>query len=340
MRILLLYKGYPRLSHSYQIDEAIEIQKNHEIMIISFEWELFTKKENHLPFIQNDPIKELPKIIKFKPDIIHSHYLDTFDLCATLSNILKIPFTIKSHSFDILDKDYSNPKKYLNKINNNKNLIKIIIFPEFVQKMINIGINEKKLLPMYQIIDIKKFINFDIENGPHIMSGGAFLPKKNIKGFILLAKKIKEKFPDKIISYYSVMENKSYYDSIINFNKIHDNPVVFLTVDPENMALEYKKHQWLIYTACPYIKTVGNPLMVAEAQASGVGVIVYNLRETLCDYVTDYGYLYKNDDEVIEIISNNFDDKKRKNAIEIAKERYDVKEKIKYLENIWITKTI
>ena len=57
MKILLLYKGYPRISHGYQIDEANELNKKHEIMIISFEWELFTKSENHLPFIQNSPLQ-------------------------------------------------------------------------------------------------------------------------------------------------------------------------------------------------------------------------------------------------------------------------------------------
>jgi glycosyltransferase involved in cell wall biosynthesis len=76
--------------------------------------------------------------------------------------------------------------------------------------------------------------------------------------------------------------------------------------------------------------------MVAEAQASGVGVIVYNLRESLGDYVTENGYMYKNDEEVIDIISNNFDYEKRMNAVVIARERYDIKEKIKNVENIWM----
>ena len=58
MRILLLYKGYPRISHSYQIVEASELNKRHEVMIISFEWELFTKCENHLPYVfTSSPLK-------------------------------------------------------------------------------------------------------------------------------------------------------------------------------------------------------------------------------------------------------------------------------------------
>ena len=140
MKILLLYKGYPRISHSYQSVEAIELNKNHEIMIISYDWELFTKANIHLPFTFNHPLKELKNIIKFKPDIIHSHYLDTFDVCVKLSETLKIPFTIKSHSFDILDNDFYIPKKYTKQINDNKHCLKIIVFPEFFNKLISIGI--------------------------------------------------------------------------------------------------------------------------------------------------------------------------------------------------------
>jgi hypothetical protein len=339
MKILLLYKGYPRISHGYQIEESVEINKNHQIMIISFEWELFTKCDKHLPYIYNSPIKEINNIKKFKPDIIHSHYLDTIDVCVQLSNILQIPFTIKSHSFDILKNNYGESKKYIKIINDTKLCLKIIVFPEFFETLIKMGVKEPKLLSMYPIIDTDKFINLEIENGPHIMSGGAFLPKKNIKGFILLSKKIKEKYPEKQISYYSVMENKSYYDEILKFNKINNEPVKFITVQPEEMPLEYKKHQWLIYSACSKEKTVGNPLMVAEAQASGVGVIMYKLRDTLRGYITENGYLYNTDEEVLEIISNNFDPEKRIKATEMSK-RYDKTEQIKLIENTWLQKIL
>lgn len=336
MKILILYQGYPRISHSYQSAEANEVNKKHQIMIISFDWELLTIANNHLPYTFNHPLKEIKNIIKFNPDIIHCHYLTNFNICEKLSRTLKIPFTIKSHSFDLLENDFNIPKRYVKQINENKYCLKIIVFPEFYRKLLSFGILESKLLPMYPTINVKNFINGgDEKNGPHIMSGGAFLPKKNIEGFILLSKKIKERFPDKTITYYSVLENQSYYDEILKLNEIQGNPVNFLTVQPEQMPLEYTKHQWLIYTACPEKKTVGNPLMIAEAQASGVGVIMYKLRDSLDDYVTENGYLYTNDDEVLEIISTDFDSEKRKNAIEIAKERYDIENKITYIENIW-----
>ena len=72
-----------------------------------------------------------------------------------------------------------------------------------------------------------------------------------------------------------IKSDPNYYNKIIDFNTKHGSPVIFKAVDPDLMPLEYKKHEWLIYGACPILKTVGNPIMIAEAQASGVGVIMY-----------------------------------------------------------------
>ena len=66
--------------------------------------------------------------------------------------------------------------------------------------------------------------------------------------------------------------------------------------------MEYKKHEWLLYGACSELKTDGNPVMIAEAQASGVGVIMYKLREELIQYIpSDCGY-----NEILEIIKEPF----------------------------------
>ena len=292
--VLLLYKGYPRISHSYQLDEAEEMQKENNILIISFDWELLTKSENYLPYLfthAKEPFDLLNEMKKFKPDIIHSHYFDTFDICKKLSNILKIPFTIRSHSFDILSNDYALVKSKVSQINSSTLCKTIIVFPEFYDKLLSFCIKKEKLISSFPSINIKRF-NLSVPNGKDIMSGGAFLPKKNIEDFIILSKKIKQIYPEKNITYYSVIEEPLYFEKVNKFNIDNGSPVIFKTCQPSEMPLEYKKHEWLIYGACPKLKTVGNPIMVAEAQASGVGVIMYKLRPELIQYVTEDGYLY------------------------------------------------
>ena len=90
-----------------------------------------------------------------------------------------------------------------------------------------------------------------------------------------------------------MIESYYYYNDITKINNKYGNPVNFITEQIIDMPSEYKKHQWLIYTACPKLRTVGLPIMVSEAQASGVGVILYKLRDTMIDYVTENGYLYE-----------------------------------------------
>ena len=41
-------------------------------------------------------------------------------------------------------------------------------------------------------------------------------------------------------------------------------------LEPWQMASEYKKNNWLLYTACHNLKNVGWPMAIAEAQASGL----------------------------------------------------------------------
>ena len=328
MKILLLYKGYPRISQSYQIDEANELNKNgNQLLIISFQWEIFISSNASLPYLKKNPLDSLTEINKFNPDIIHSHYLDTVEICHNLSRRINKKYSIRTHSFDILTNDSKliSYKRYVN----SDNCCGIFVFPEFKSRLISLGYNENKIYESYPSIYIHKFQEINT-NGEHIMSGGAMLPKKNIEGFIKLSVKIKNKYPSKQINYYCVIEDQEYYEYIVKINKKYGKPVNFITEQINDMSDEYKKHQWLIYTACPKLRTVGLPIMVAEAQASGVGVIMYKLRDTLLDYVTENGYLYENDDEILDIISNDFDETKRSNARQIST-RYDIRNNIKQI---------
>ena len=328
MKILLLYKGYPRLSQSYQIDEANELNKNgNQLLIISFQWEIFISSNASLPYLKKNPLDSLTEINKFNPDVIHSHYLDTVEICHNLSRRINKKYSIRTHSFDILTNDAKliSYKRYVN----SDNCYGIFVFPEFKSKLVSLGYNENKIYESYPSIYIHKFQEINT-NDEHIMSGGAMLPKKNIEGFIEISVKIKNKYPSKQINYYCVIEDPEYYKKIVNINKKYGKPVNFITEQINDMSIEYKKHQWLIYTACPKLRTVGLPIMVAEAQASGVGVIMYKLRDTLLDYVTENGYLYENDDEILDIISNDFDETKRSNARQIST-RYDIRNNIKQM---------
>ena len=83
-------------------------------------------------------------------------------------------------------------------------------------------------------------------------------------------------------------------------------PVNFISpIELEDMPSEYKKHRWLVYTAAGNGR-VGWPMSTAEAQASGVGVCMANIRPDLREYVGPARFLYDSLSEVLEIISKRF----------------------------------
>jgi glycosyltransferase involved in cell wall biosynthesis len=73
-------------------------------------------------------------------------------------------------------------------------------------------------------------------------------------------------------------------------------------VEPKDMPQQYKKHQWLVYTADFDLATVGWPMAVAEAQASGVGVCMPRIRPDLAQYVGQGGYLYDSIEEIVDLV--------------------------------------
>ena len=97
------------------------------------------------------------------------------------------------------------------------------------------------------------------------------------------------------------------------------SPVNFISpIELEDMPSEYKKHRWLVYTAAGNGR-VGWSMSIAEAQASGVGVCMANIRPDLREYVGPAGFLYDSLSEVLEIISKPFPAELREMGFEHAK---------------------
>jgi len=81
-------------------------------------------------------------------------------------------------------------------------------------------------------------------------------------------------------------------------------------VELEDMPAEYKKHRWLVYTAAPE-GNVGWPMAIAEAQASGVGVCMANIRPDLREYCGPAACFYDSLDQALKIIKQPYPEELR-----------------------------
>ena len=95
-----------------------------------------------------------------------------------------------------------------------------------------------------------------------------------------------------------------------------------------------QKNNWLLYTACPKLKTVGWPMAIAEAQASGLGILMRNIRPDLKAYIGNAGYLYNTPEEASAILRGEYPQEMREEGFRQA-EKSSLSNHVKLLNSIW-----
>ncbi len=341
--ILYILTRYPQTSQTYIKNEIEALMTDYNISIITLE-PAESPYENHLPFVEIRETEKMQAVIdQVKPQIIHTHFVHMARRVGPLARKNKIPFTVRTHSFDILNLSkpslWQSIQGHLIQRWNVKDIrwlnddlcLGILVFPGLRQHLMRQGVNPKKLIDCYPVINYGAFYNRE-PNGDAIMNMGAVIRKKKMEDFIELA----QMFPGRVFNLYDIeCVQPEYHKELKRMNAETQHPVNFIpAVAPEVMPAEYKKHQWLVYTACPKTSTVGWSMAVAEAQASGVGVCFPNIRPDLKEYIGGAGYLYDSLDEVRRIISQPVPEDIREKGFIQAK-KSDIQGHKHLLTNLW-----
>lgn len=344
LRILYILAEYPQISQTYIESEIDAIREECEVGVISL-------KRPNLPYTNHreqsylaDPDQICEAIDEFRPHVLHSHYLTQTEFVASLARRKNIPFSIRTHSFDTIQTN-ENPslsatiRSLFRKVElpphtqqavplvNGDLCLGILAFPFLRSRLERAGFGTDKIYDCYPVVSYRRFYD-PSPNGYGIMNVGACLPKKNMEDFLRLAQLV----PNRTFNLYALGYG---VESIARLNEGMGKPVRLIPpVEPKDMPHEYKKHAWLVYTASRKLGTVGWPVSIAEAQASGVGVCMPNLRPDLQDYVGPAGFLYDSIGDVVDIISKPFPEELRQLGFEHAK-KSDVFHHKQILINIW-----
>jgi glycosyltransferase involved in cell wall biosynthesis len=297
----------------------------------------------HLPFTVSAEPAELAGLIEdFRPDVLHTHWMDNAELLVVLAEKTGVPFTLRAHSFDTLGEKTRRRLRGLWKTVEvpegleravravrNESCLGVITLPCSEQRLVRLGVPAAKLFPAPPVVNVGRFLDRG-PNGDGVINTGPCLPKKQMKDFIDVAASV----PGRTFRLYPVGHR---VEEIRARNEQSGSPVTVVPpVEPVDMPPEYKKAEWLLYTASPKLKTVGWPVSIAEAQASGVGVIMRNLRPDLRTYVGDAGFLYDSLDEARRIVERPFPPELREQGFELAKQ-WDVNTHIHVLTDLWPT---
>jgi len=319
-RILYLLSEYPQLSETYVKTEIEALQPDFDIFVVAFR-KADLPYRRHVPFELTREFGRVVQIIRdFKPCVLHAHYLNMAPVIAQVAAAQRLPYTIRAHSFDVL----ALPPGGLTV---NEHCLGVLVFP-FTRPLL-----ESKGLPPNKIVDCYPAVNFArfhdrSPNGDGVLNLGACLPKKRFEDFIDLACLM----PGATFNLYTIGYAT---EALADYNRSRGGPVNLCpTVEPEEMPAVYKRHQWLVYTACPKLATVGWPMAVAEAQAAGLGVCLPNLRPDLAEYLGGAGYLYDSVQELPAILSRPYPEEMREKGFEQAR-KSDIQRHKTKLTDLW-----
>lgn len=319
MRVLYVLWQFPQISQTYVHSELDALKPHYECRVVATADAPLPPRRHH-PFERIPNVDRLNQIIaEFKPQILHTHYISNAALLAGLSAQWRIPYTIRAHSFDVIERPRSQPF--------NEYCLGVLTFPFLRPALLQAGIPAGKLTDCYPVVDVGRFDN-RAPNGTAVLNFGACRPKKRFEDYIDLAALM----PEQTFNLHPLSYDA---EKLITYNAskgslAHLQP----PVQPEDMPALYKRHGWLVYTACPKLKSVGWPMAIAEAQASGLGVCMPNIRPDLAEYLGGAGYLYDDIRELPDIISKPVPADMRERGFEQAK-KSDVRKHIHLLTDLW-----
>jgi hypothetical protein len=347
-RILYLLRQYPQISQTYVKCELDHVVPDNDVLILTRK-RAYSPYKNHYPHINIDTLEEAIEHGRaFKPDVIHAHYVTQLDFVHQVSKALGVPYTVRSHSFDVMAMRWWSPRKVLQrfvgplkddtqrqhklkenlKLTREDNCLGVVGF-HFSRKILaRAGAPEKKLVDCWPVVNVARFEDRS-ENGTGIMNTGTVLQKKKMEDFLELSKLM----PDMPFTLYGMNYD---IEKLRAKNEEMGAKVDFHSlVEPEDMLPEYKKHSWLVYTGDIENPRVGWPMSVAEAQAAGVGVAMPRLRPDIIDYVgKGAGVIYDHISELPSIVSQPPPQEMREAGFEAAK-KSDIRNHLHLLTDLW-----
>ncbi|KAA3633672.1 MAG: PqqD family peptide modification chaperone [Proteobacteria bacterium] len=349
-RILFLLTRFPQLSETYIKTEIAALRDDYDIAVVAFE-DSNLRYRNHHPYrvarvrgnTMQDDISDAhgalaAAIEEFRPDILHTHYLNNVPIVAQMAERFDTAFTVRAHSYDVMAREFRTavgdgkprPGAFLGRVShllNDDRCLGALTFPYTLPAFATAGVHDDKVIPCYPVVDFSAFYDRS-PNDEGFLNVEPCLPKKAVTDFIDLARLM----PGSRFSLYGMGHQ---IDSVKAYNRDAGSPVTIEdTVEPEHMPAVYKQHDWLIYTASFNNGNVGWPLAVFEAQAAGLGVCIANLHPHVADQLGGGGFVYDAIGEVPAIVSQPYPDEMREAGFENAK-KADIHRHKHLLTDLW-----
>jgi len=331
IKVQYIVKNYPQLTQTYIKNELLAVKERAEVSIIATSTPNFPDPES-LPFLFLPDLDEIKKEVRlFSPDVIHTHYLNHVPIVHEVASSLGIPYTVRVHSFDCLPAGLQRRLpahlEAVVPLLNQDICLGVVAMPFALSILADVGLNLEKLHIKPPVVDVQMFLDKS-PNHRGVMNTGACIPKKQMQDFLELACRL----PGETFNLYPVGHDIQHFEKlngerggILNIGK---------PVSHSQMPKEYKKNNWMVYTASFSEKTVGWPMAIVEAWASGVVVNVARIRPDLEDFIGDAGYCYDSIDELTDRLVTEPPTDIRERGFERA-QSFDIRKHLDELFAMW-----
>jgi glycosyltransferase involved in cell wall biosynthesis len=326
-RVLYILRQYPQITETY-IETELRVleERGHTVEIIALNVASEPARNAHsFRYVPEHDERAIARAVReLEPEVVHSHELDTARRAHEASRVAGVPFTLRTHSYDVLGLPRARMLELASYLNDDR-CAGVLAFPFAVDLLLDAGVRGEAIRACHPVLDYERFHD-ESANGRAVMNVGACQPKKGMDQFVRLARELDGRECNVWAIGFEVARLRE-------LNETLGRPVnVMPRTEHEDMPAHYKRHEWLVYTAAE--RTVGWPVAVAEAQASGVGVCMQRARSDLGEYVGDAGYLFDHIDEVAGLVSQPFPPDMRERGFRQAA-RSDARSHIAVLEDLW-----
>jgi glycosyltransferase involved in cell wall biosynthesis len=341
-RILYFMVGYPAFSETYMHEEIRALRQRYDIRILTylatpvprrdpFPYEVIEYRDTCFVYgpidkidrefsrpAQQEFLARVDAVIEaFRPDVLHGHYLGMALLFRKLAEKHHIPFTIRTHSFDVLSEP--GPKlEAMCEAAGSPWCLRVLAFPASCERLADAGLAREKIAACWPVFNFARFHRPERRPATgRILCTGPAIKKKAQNHFVDLAAKMRGSGLT-----FDLYAQGPTLELTRAHNEMLGSPVNITYADPDEMPEVFPRYDWLVYPSNTKISKVGLPISILEAQASGVGVCWQELpgrREEQLDFLGGAGFLFSSIDEVPEIITRPYPEEMRQRGMEIAR---------------------
>jgi glycosyltransferase involved in cell wall biosynthesis len=288
LKILYALWHYPQLSESYVRAEIRAALK------LGVEIEVWSEENVAAPYESEVPYHRgrLTDVIdRFKPDVLHTHWLHVTDRLLEESEDPDLPITVRAHGFEFT------PERAAN-LDRNPRVKGIYLFPNQASKSSTLS---DKVIPLPAVFEPDFYYPGAEKDRRLVLRVSAALPTKDLACFMETARLC----PDHrfILVLCRAYLKESVADEISGINREMGSPVeISINLQHEEVAQMMRNAGIYMHTANP-AEPFGMPISICEAMASGCYVLARRMSDC-ADYLGDAGSLYDTPEEAARMIRN------------------------------------